>query len=84
MLMISRMLLTLLSPPTQLTLIHAPFLNSRKNTFSLLVANLKESSALPVIQKYSGPNAADYGDAQLLNQVLVAHYTQGFVWVPMP
>ena len=36
----------------------------QKHAFSLLVSNVKESSALPVVQKYSDPNATYYSDAQ--------------------
>ena len=38
---------------------------------------IKESIALPVVCQYSDPNASDYGNAQLLYQDLVAHYTRG-------
>ena len=40
------------------------------------MANVKESSALPVICHYSDPNATDYRDAQMLYQNL-SHYSQG-------
>ena len=49
----------------------------QKHAFSLLVSNVKESSTLPVIRKYSDPNATYYSDAQQLYQDLVAHCTQG-------
>ena len=48
----------------------------QQHSFSLLVS-IKESSTLPVVRKYSDPNATYYGDAQQLYQDLVAHYTQG-------
>ena len=49
----------------------------QKHAFGILVSSVKESSALPVICKYSDPNAQDYGDAQMLYSDLVSHYTQG-------
>ena len=49
----------------------------QKHAFGILVANVKEPSVLPVIRHYSDPNATDYGDAQMLYQNLVSHYTQG-------
>ena len=49
----------------------------QKHAFGIVVVNIKESSALPVVHQYSDPNASDYGNAQLLYQVLVAHFTQG-------
>ena len=33
----------------------------QKHAFGILVSSVKESSALPVICKYSDPNAQDYG-----------------------
>ena len=44
-----------------------------KHAFGLLVASIKESSALPVILHYSDPKAHDYGYAQLLYQDLLGH-----------
>ena len=35
----------------------------QKHAFGILVANVKESSALPFICHYSDPNATNYGDA---------------------
>ena len=35
-------------------------------TFGILVTTIKESSAFPIVRKYSDPNATHYGDAQLL------------------
>ena len=49
----------------------------QKHAFGILMVNIKESSALPVVYRYSDPNASNYGNAQLLYQDLVAHYTQG-------
>ena len=49
----------------------------KKYAFGILVTTIKESSALPIIRKYSNPNAAHYGDAQLLYDDLVSHYTKG-------
>ena len=42
-----------------------------------MVSNVKESSVLPIIRKYSDPNATNYGNAQLLNDDLVSHFTKG-------
>ena len=49
----------------------------QKHAFGILVANAKESSAMPIIHCYSDPQATDYGDAQQLYAHLVTHYTQG-------
>ena len=49
----------------------------KKYTFGILVTTIKESSAQPIIRKYSDPNAIHYGDAQLLYDDLVSHYTKG-------
>ena len=49
----------------------------QKHAFGLLVSNVKESSVLPIICKYSEPNATNYGDAQLLYDDLVSHFTKG-------
>ena len=49
----------------------------QKHAFGILVSNIKESSALPLVQRYSDANVPDYGDALMLSQSLVAHYTQG-------
>ena len=49
----------------------------KKYAFGILVTTTKESSALPVIHKYSDPNATHYGDAQLLYNNLVSHCTKG-------
>ena len=49
----------------------------KKYAFGILVTMIKESSALPVVHKYSDPNATHYGDAQLLYNNLVTHYTKG-------
>ena len=49
----------------------------QKHAFGLLVSNVKESSVLPIIRKYSDPNATNYGDAQLLYDDLVSHFTKG-------
>ena len=49
----------------------------QKHEFGILVANVKESSAMPIIHHYSDPQATDYGDAQQLYAQLVSHYTQG-------
>ena len=49
----------------------------KKYAFGILVTMIKESSALPVMRKYSDPNATHYGDAQLLYDDLVTHYTKG-------
>ena len=49
----------------------------QKHAFGILVANVKESSAMPIIHCYSDPQATDYGDAQQLYPHLVTHYTQG-------
>ena len=38
---------------------------------------LKESSVLPVIRKYSDPNATNYSNAQLLYDDLVSHFMKG-------
>ena len=53
------------------------FTLQQKHAFGILVSSVKESSALPVIHKYSDPNAHNYGDAQMLYCDLVSHYTQG-------
>ena len=53
------------------------FTLQQKHAFGILVSSVKESSALPVVRKYSDPNAHDYGDAQMLYCDLVSHYTQG-------
>ena len=50
----------------------------QKHAFGILVSTIKESSALPVLRKYSDPKVPNYGDAQLLYTDLVAHFTQGF------
>ena len=46
----------------------------------MMVTNLKESNTLlcPGCLEYSDPHAVDYGDAQLLYQEVVTHYTKGF------
>ena len=44
----------------------------KKYTFGILVTTIKESSALPIVRKYS-----DNCDAQLLYDDLVSHYTKG-------
>ena len=49
----------------------------QKHAFGLLVSNVKESSVLPIIRKYSDPNATNYRDAQLLYDDLVSHFTKG-------
>ena len=49
----------------------------QKHTFTILVANVKEPSVLPIICKYADLNATHYGNAQLLYYDIVAHYTQG-------
>ena len=49
----------------------------QKHAFGLLVSNVKESSVLPIIHKYSDPNATNYGNAQLLYDDLVSHFTKG-------
>ena len=49
----------------------------QKHAFRILVANVKQSSVLPVICCYSDPNTTDYGDAQMLYQNCVSQYTQG-------
>ena len=41
-----------------------------------MVSTIKESSVLPILQKYSDPQVPDYGDAQLLYTDLLAHFTQ--------
>ena len=48
-----------------------------KHAFRLLVTNVKELSAFPVVQKHSDPDATHYGDAQCLYKDLIAHYTHG-------
>ena len=49
----------------------------QKHAFTILVANVKEPSVLPIICKYADSNATHYGNAQLLYYDIVAHYTQG-------
>ena len=49
----------------------------QKHAFRILVSNIKQSSALPLVRRYSDANVPDYGDAQMLYQSLVAHDTQG-------
>ena len=49
----------------------------QKHAFGILISNIKESSALPLVRRFSDPNVPDYGDAQMLYHSLVAHYTQG-------
>ena len=49
----------------------------QKHAFGILVSTIKESSALPVLRKYSDPKVLDYGNAQLLYTDLVTHFTQG-------
>ena len=49
----------------------------QKHAFGILVSTIKESSALPVLHKYSDPKVPNYGNAQLLYTDLVAHFTQG-------
>ena len=49
----------------------------QKHAFTILVANVKEPSVLPIIRKYADSNATHYGNAQLLYYDIVAHYTQG-------
>ena len=49
----------------------------QKHAFGLLVSNVKESSVLPIIRKYSNPNATNYGVTQLLYDDLVSHFTKG-------
>ena len=55
----------------------ALFESQQKHAFSIFVSSIKESSVLPVLRKYSDPNATYYGDAQMLYAELVAHFTQG-------
>ena len=49
----------------------------KKFTFGILVTMIKESSALPIVHKYSDPNATHYSDAKLLYDDLVSQYTKG-------
>ena len=49
----------------------------QKHAFTILVANVKDPSVLPIIHKYTDSNATHYGNAQLLYYDIVAHYTQG-------
>ena len=49
----------------------------QKHAFTILVANVKEQSVLPIVHKYANSNATHYGNAQLLYYDIVAHYTQG-------
>ena len=49
----------------------------QKHAFTILVANVKEPSVLPIIRKYTDSNATHYGNAQLLYYDILAHYTQG-------
>ena len=49
----------------------------KKYAFGILVTIIKESSALPVVCKYSDLHATHYGDTQLLYDYLVLHYTKG-------
>ena len=49
----------------------------QKHAFGILISNIKESSALPLVRRFSDANVPDYGDAQMLYHSLVAHYTQG-------
>ena len=49
----------------------------QKLTFTILVANVKEQSVLPIICKYADSNATDYGNAHLLYYNIVANHTQG-------
>ena len=49
----------------------------QKHAFTILVANVKEPSVLPIVHKYADSNATQYGNAQLLYYDIVAHYTQG-------
>ena len=49
----------------------------QKHTFTILVANVKEPSVLPIVHKYADSNATHDGNAQLLYYNIVAHYTQG-------
>ena len=49
----------------------------QKHAFGLLVSNVNESSVLPIIRKYSNPNATNYGDTQLFDDDLVSHFTKG-------
>ena len=49
----------------------------QEHAFGLLVSNVKESSVLPIIHKYSNPNATNYGNAQLLYDDLVSHFMKG-------
>ena len=51
----------------------------QKHAFTILVANVKEPSVLPIIHKYADSNATHYGSAQLLDYDIVAHYTQGLM-----
>ena len=55
----------------------ALFESQQKHAFGILVSSIKESSVLPVLCKYSAPNATYYRDAQILYAELVAHFTQG-------
>ena len=55
----------------------AVFNLQQKHTFAILVANIKESTARPVVEKYSDANSVNYGDTQMLYCDLVTHYTQG-------
>ena len=49
----------------------------QKHAFGILVSNIKESSALPLVWRFSVANVPDYGGAQMLYHSLVAQYTQG-------
>ena len=49
----------------------------QKHAFTILVANVKEPSVLPIVHKYANSNETHYGNAQLLYYDIVAHYTQG-------
>ena len=48
----------------------------QKHAFTILVANVKEPSVLPIVCKYTDLNATHYGNAQLLYYNIVAHYTE--------
>ena len=55
----------------------ALFESQQKHAFGILISSIKQSIVLPVLHKYSKPNATYYGDAQILYAELVAHFTQG-------
>ena len=57
----------------------------QKHAFSLLVSNVKESSTLPVVCKYSDPNATYTSDAQLMivSRLSCPLHTR-IIWTTMP